>query len=216
MIARGGVLPQRFFVNILKLNWSRFGVNLRSSVAGGGPYCLWFLCQKLSPSMFFPLSGPGSAWGDDLCPKLLKVCYDALLKNGKIVLVESIISEVPQKDIITKTIFQRDVFLLHILPGAKERTTKEFEMLTKQPGFSSLQVYGSSVGVLPLSVFLFSVMGVRGPKVVRLMLGSEILLYFGQFPFRHQWSMEWNFLIMDDGGFLGGLGVDCGSLWKLL
>ncbi|KAK8701530.1 hypothetical protein V6N13_019917 [Hibiscus sabdariffa] len=127
MIARGGVLPQRFFVNILKLNWSRFGVNLRSSVAGGGPYCLWFLCQKLSPSMFFPLSGPGSAW--------------------------------------------LELFFFH------------FE---------------------------------TGPKVVRLMLGSEILLYFGQFPFRHQWSMEWNFLIMDDGGFLGGLGVDCGSLWKLL
>ncbi|KAK8564763.1 hypothetical protein V6N13_019916 [Hibiscus sabdariffa] len=79
-------------------------------------------------------------WGDDLCLKLLKVCYDALSNNGKIILVESIISEVPEKDIITKTIFQRDVFLLHILPGAKERTTKEFEALTKQAGFSSLKV----------------------------------------------------------------------------
>ncbi|KAK8698204.1 hypothetical protein V6N13_114330 [Hibiscus sabdariffa] len=79
-------------------------------------------------------------WGDDLCLKLLKVCYDALPKNGRIVSVESIISEVPEKDIVTKTIFQRDLYLLHILPGAKERTTQEFETLAKQVGFSSLKV----------------------------------------------------------------------------
>ncbi|GMI88847.1 caffeate O-methyltransferase 1, O-methyltransferase 1, O-methyltransferase 3 [Hibiscus trionum] len=79
-------------------------------------------------------------WGDELCLKLLKVCYDALPENGKIVLVESIIPEVPETDIITKTIFQRDVALFHILPGAKERSKQEFETLAKQAGFSSLEV----------------------------------------------------------------------------
>ncbi|KAK9043575.1 hypothetical protein V6N11_071911 [Hibiscus sabdariffa] len=62
------------------------------------------------------------------------------MKNGKIVSIESIISEVPEKDIVTKTIFQRDLYLLHILPGAKERTKQEFETLIKQVGFSSLKV----------------------------------------------------------------------------
>ncbi|GMI87831.1 caffeate O-methyltransferase 1, O-methyltransferase 1, O-methyltransferase 3 [Hibiscus trionum] len=79
-------------------------------------------------------------WGDDRCLKLLKVCYDALPENGKIVSVESIISEVPDTDIITKTIFQRDVALSQILPGAKERTEQEFEALANQAGFSSLKV----------------------------------------------------------------------------
>ncbi|GMI88841.1 caffeate O-methyltransferase 1, O-methyltransferase 1, O-methyltransferase 3 [Hibiscus trionum] len=79
-------------------------------------------------------------WGDDLCLKLLKSCYDSLPENGKIVLVESLIPEVPKTDIITKTILQRDLALFHILPGARERTKQEFEALAKQAGFSSLRI----------------------------------------------------------------------------
>ncbi|XVF06636.1 hypothetical protein REPUB_Repub06bG0066900 [Reevesia pubescens] len=79
-------------------------------------------------------------WGDDRCLKLLKVCYDALPENGKIILMESLIPEVPQNDIVTKTILQRDLCLLHILPGATERTKQEFEALAKQVGFTSLKV----------------------------------------------------------------------------
>ncbi|KAE8698875.1 Caffeic acid 3-O-methyltransferase 1 isoform 2 [Hibiscus syriacus] len=79
-------------------------------------------------------------WGDDRCLKLLKVCYDALPENGKIVSVESIVSDVPETDIITKTIFQREMALSQILPGAKERTEQEFKTLAKQAGFSSLKV----------------------------------------------------------------------------
>ncbi|PPR93530.1 hypothetical protein GOBAR_AA27138 [Gossypium barbadense] len=79
-------------------------------------------------------------WGDDQCLKLLKVCYDALPKNGKNVSVEAIIPEVPETDIISKTILERDIVLFHILPGAKERTKQEFEALTKQAGFSSLKI----------------------------------------------------------------------------
>ncbi|PPR93532.1 hypothetical protein GOBAR_AA27140 [Gossypium barbadense] len=73
-------------------------------------------------------------WGDD------RLCYDALPEKGKIVSVESIIPEIPETDVITKTIFQRDVALFHILPGAKERTKQELEALAKQAGFSSLKI----------------------------------------------------------------------------
>ncbi|XP_022718854.1 caffeic acid 3-O-methyltransferase-like [Durio zibethinus] len=79
-------------------------------------------------------------WGDDLCLKLLKVCYNALPQSGKIVLVEALIPEVPKTDIVTKTILQRDLGLLHILPGAKERTKQEFEALAKQAGFASFKL----------------------------------------------------------------------------
>ncbi|KAK8529115.1 hypothetical protein V6N13_102046 [Hibiscus sabdariffa] len=37
---------------------------------------------------------------------------------------------------------------------------------------------------------LFFVQFEACPKVVRFQLGSEILLDFGMFPFRHQWSVE--------------------------
>ncbi|XVF30753.1 hypothetical protein REPUB_Repub16aG0085700 [Reevesia pubescens] len=79
-------------------------------------------------------------WGNEFCSKLLKKCYDALPENGKIILCESLIPEVPKDDIVTKTILQRDLGLLHILPGAKERTKQEFEALAKEAGFTSLKV----------------------------------------------------------------------------
>ncbi|MBA0854019.1 hypothetical protein Goshw_025018 [Gossypium schwendimanii] len=79
-------------------------------------------------------------WGDDQCLRLLKVCHDALPKNGKIVSVEAITPEVPETDILSKTILEIDIVLFHVLPGAKERTKQEFEALAKQAGFSYLKI----------------------------------------------------------------------------
>ncbi|XWS58547.1 hypothetical protein CRYUN_Cryun08bG0043400 [Craigia yunnanensis] len=76
-------------------------------------------------------------WGDDLCLKLLKVCYDSLPESGKVILVESMVLELPETDILTQTILQRDLALFHILPGAKERTKQEFETLAREAGFTS-------------------------------------------------------------------------------
>ncbi|MFQ6627492.1 hypothetical protein Gotur_005765 [Gossypium turneri] len=79
-------------------------------------------------------------WGDDRCLKLLKVCYDALPENGKIVSVEAIIPELPETDVTSKTTLEIDMFLFNVLPGAKGRTKQEFEALAKQAGFSSLKI----------------------------------------------------------------------------
>lgn len=78
-------------------------------------------------------------WGDDRCLKLLKACYDSLPKSGKVILVESIVPELPETDTVTKTILQRDIALFLILPGAKERTKQEFETMAKEAGFATLK-----------------------------------------------------------------------------
>ncbi|XWS57881.1 hypothetical protein CRYUN_Cryun09bG0211300 [Craigia yunnanensis] len=79
-------------------------------------------------------------WGDDRCLKLLKVCYDSLPECGKVILVEAIVPELPNTDIITKTILHRDLALFHILPGGRERTKQEFETLAKEAGFTALKL----------------------------------------------------------------------------
>lgn len=79
-------------------------------------------------------------WGDEQCLKLLKNCFEALPENGKVVIVESLTPEFPMTDIVTKITFELDVSVLHMLPGAKERTKQEFEALAREAGFKTLNV----------------------------------------------------------------------------
>ncbi|XVE90203.1 hypothetical protein DITRI_Ditri20bG0060100 [Diplodiscus trichospermus] len=78
-------------------------------------------------------------WDDDRCLKLLKNCYEAISESGKVILLESILPELPMTDIVTTTTLNFDLGLLHLLPGAKERTMKEFETLAKEAGFTALE-----------------------------------------------------------------------------
>ncbi|XVF42582.1 hypothetical protein PTKIN_Ptkin01aG0375500 [Pterospermum kingtungense] len=78
-------------------------------------------------------------WGDEQCLKILKNCYEAISESGKVILLESIVPEVPIADLATTTTLNFDLGLLHLLPGAKERTMKEFETLAKEAGFTSLK-----------------------------------------------------------------------------
>ncbi|GMI85472.1 caffeate O-methyltransferase 1, O-methyltransferase 1, O-methyltransferase 3 [Hibiscus trionum] len=63
-------------------------------------------------------------WGDDECLKLLRNCCKAVSERGKVILIESMMSELPSTDVVATTTIQFDVGLLHLLPGAKERTLK--------------------------------------------------------------------------------------------
>ena len=62
-------------------------------------------------------------------------CYQALPDKGKLVIVESILPELPGNSLATKNAVQLDVFMLVQAPGGKERTEKEFEALAKCAGF---------------------------------------------------------------------------------
>ncbi|KAK1412655.1 hypothetical protein QVD17_34078 [Tagetes erecta] len=83
-------------------------------------------------------------WGDSYCIKLLKNCWEALPENGKVVVVDAIIPD-PESDIssideVSKTAFGSDIIMLIANPGGKERTAKEFDVLAKEAGFTSMEI----------------------------------------------------------------------------
>jgi hypothetical protein len=78
-------------------------------------------------------------WSDEHCVKFLKKCYEALPKNGKVILAECILPEVPDTKMETKNVVHIDVIMLAHNPGGKERTEKEFEALGKASGFKSFK-----------------------------------------------------------------------------
>lgn len=79
-------------------------------------------------------------WSDEHCSKLLKNCFEALPANGKVIVVEAILPEVPERDVSSNIVFQQDLFMLAQNPGGKERTQKEYEALAVQAGFTGCEV----------------------------------------------------------------------------
>ncbi|XP_075493409.1 caffeic acid 3-O-methyltransferase 2-like [Primulina tabacum] len=58
-------------------------------------------------------------WSDTQCLKILKRCHEALPNNGKIIVVEHILSETPREDFICN--LHTDMVMLAYSPGGKER-----------------------------------------------------------------------------------------------
>ncbi|XP_042513744.1 caffeic acid 3-O-methyltransferase-like isoform X2 [Macadamia integrifolia] len=79
-------------------------------------------------------------WGDDHCLKLLKICYEALPKDGKVVVIERVLPVAPETTVDAKAMFRLDLFMLAQHPGGKERTEREFEILAKGAGFIGLKL----------------------------------------------------------------------------
>ncbi|XP_047340274.1 caffeic acid 3-O-methyltransferase 1-like [Impatiens glandulifera] len=89
-------------------------------------------------------------WSDEQCLKLLKNCYKALPYNGKLILVECVVSEVFDNKTNTKSIYELDMIMLLMNHGGKERTHKEFHFLAAQAGFAELR--------LQCTAFTYSIM----------------------------------------------------------
>lgn len=75
-------------------------------------------------------------WSDEHCLKFLKNCYEAVPANGKVIIAECLLPEVPDTSSSTKNTVHVDVIMLAHNPGGKERTEKEFEALAKGAGFN--------------------------------------------------------------------------------
>lgn len=78
-------------------------------------------------------------WSDEDCSKLLKNCYEALPRSGKIIAVESILPAFPDTSLAAKSVFPTDILMLVINEGGRERTEKDFEALGKGAGFASFK-----------------------------------------------------------------------------
>ncbi|MBA0734598.1 hypothetical protein Gogos_018498 [Gossypium gossypioides] len=79
-------------------------------------------------------------WSDEHCLKLLKNCWEALPNGGKVIIVESILPEVPDTSVSSNIVCEQDLFMLAQNPGGKERTLKEYEALALKTGFSGCEV----------------------------------------------------------------------------
>ena len=74
-------------------------------------------------------------------------CNKALPQNGKVIIMDFIMPEVPEATNAAKYVSMLDNAMF-IQPGGKERTEKEFEALCKASGFSGFQVICRAFSVM--------------------------------------------------------------------
>jgi hypothetical protein len=70
-------------------------------------------------------------WDDDSCARLLAHCRRALPRGGRLLLIESVLSDAPE-GAFTKFL---DLEMLVVTPGGRERSADEFERLLSRAGF---------------------------------------------------------------------------------
>lgn len=75
---------------------------------------------------------------DEQTLKLLKNCYKALPDGGKLLNINSTISEVPQNSAASREISILDTILLIQIPRGRERTKQEYNELAIKAGFKGV------------------------------------------------------------------------------
>ncbi|KAI4312797.1 hypothetical protein MLD38_037589 [Melastoma candidum] len=95
--------------------------------------------------MSLTMTGPNRqwvlhSWSDEQCVQILKNTYEALPEGGKVIIVDLVIPESPEVDVGVQNLFQLYLHIKSMNSTGKERTKKEFEVLSKQAGFSQVQV----------------------------------------------------------------------------
>lgn len=89
-------------------------------------------------------------WSDEHCLKILKNCWEALPSNGKVIIVELILPEKPEKDVSSRIVFGQDVILLAQNVGGRQRTQKEYDAMARKSGFSGCEAVCSAYNCLVL------------------------------------------------------------------
>jgi caffeic acid 3-O-methyltransferase len=77
--------------------------------------------------------------GDGACITLLKNCFKALPKHGKVIIVEYILTEDIDPSTKSSLADTMNLVMLGLFSEAKERTTLEYKGLLKAAGFSRCQ-----------------------------------------------------------------------------
>ncbi|KAF6143110.1 hypothetical protein GIB67_041178 [Kingdonia uniflora] len=78
-------------------------------------------------------------WSDEHCAKILKNCYEALPDQGKVIIIEGLLTDVPNKKIGAQNLHLMDSIMMVGFNGGKERTEQELEALVKGAGFSHIE-----------------------------------------------------------------------------
>ncbi|KAK9100081.1 hypothetical protein Scep_023511 [Stephania cephalantha] len=81
-----------------------------------------------------------NTWSDEQCLTLLKNCYEALPRNGKVIVVEKILPTIPEPNNATRITYASDLSMMAFSPKSKERTETEFQELAKGSGFAGIRL----------------------------------------------------------------------------
>ncbi|KAL9435360.1 hypothetical protein AB3S75_021602 [Citrus x aurantiifolia] len=77
-------------------------------------------------------------WDDDHCLRILKNCYKAVPGNGKVIVMNSIVPEIPEVSSAARETSLLDVLLMTRDGGGRERTKKEYTELAIAAGFKGI------------------------------------------------------------------------------
>ncbi|KAM7514837.1 hypothetical protein LguiA_004420 [Lonicera macranthoides] len=77
---------------------------------------------------------------DEHCLKLLANSYEAPPDSGKVIIVESILLDVPESSVSSQIVFEQDLTMLAQNQGGKERTQKDYNALAVKSGFSGCEI----------------------------------------------------------------------------
>ncbi|KAL4351120.1 hypothetical protein AHAS_Ahas10G0210200 [Arachis hypogaea] len=79
-------------------------------------------------------------FGDEECVKVLRNCYEALPPHGKVIVLDTLLPEIPKSTSSKDTQAVDLDFLIFLFMVERKRTEKQFEKLCKASGFSRFQV----------------------------------------------------------------------------
>ncbi|KAG6531470.1 hypothetical protein ZIOFF_005277 [Zingiber officinale] len=79
-------------------------------------------------------------WSDENCVKILKNCRGALAQNGKVIVAECVLPELPEQTVKAQAVFQMDLVMMAYCLGGKERSEKELKALAMEAEFRGFEV----------------------------------------------------------------------------
>lgn len=98
------------------------------------------------------LQGTTHNWSDEKCVKILKNCFEALEKGGKVIVIDLIKQQEPEISSAAKNVAILDIVMFS-QGGGLERTLKQFEDLGKKAGFSGFRLASHVLSILGVMEF---------------------------------------------------------------
>ncbi|MED6162255.1 hypothetical protein PIB30_068670, partial [Stylosanthes scabra] len=83
---------------------------------------------------------------DEHCMKVLKNCHKAIPRDGKVIVVDTMVPVLPENTTAAKVAFKADLLMMTQSIGGKERTKHEFIQLAKASEFSAIKFVCSVSG----------------------------------------------------------------------
>ncbi|KAJ7126499.1 hypothetical protein O6H91_19G004900 [Diphasiastrum complanatum] len=92
-------------------------------------------------------------WDDEKCIKVLRNCYKALPKNGKIMIVETIAKFCTKNGLSNKMALFADITMLAYTNGGRGRSEKQWRNLLVATGFTEIKIFELPLPVSIIEAF---------------------------------------------------------------